>query len=71
MRTPTMLHVKSTSIFEWLFEADAGLEDFETCERLFSFTNLMARVTRHSVIHHLHQQLEWMINHWNAAFKSW
>ena len=30
MRTPTMLHVKSTSIFEWLFEADAGLEDFET-----------------------------------------
>lgn len=45
--------------------AQAGLEDFETCERLFSFTNGVAGVTRSATRFHRHQQLEWVIEQCN------
>ncbi|KAH8085297.1 hypothetical protein HD553DRAFT_271959 [Filobasidium floriforme] len=47
------------------FNAEAGLEDFETCERLFSYTNGVAGVTRSATRYHRHQQLEWVIEQWN------
>lgn len=44
----------------------AGLEDFEGCERLFSYTNGIAGVTRSATRYHRHQQLEWVIKQWNS-----
>lgn len=46
--------------------AVAGLEDFEGCERLFSYTNGIAGVTRSATRYHRHQQLEWVIRQWNS-----
>lgn len=43
----------------------SGLTNFEDCERVFSYTNKMAYVSRHTTAYHRHQQLEWCINHWN------
>lgn len=42
----------------------AGLEDFETCERIFSASNECARLTRHATAFHRHQSLD-------AHFKQW
>lgn len=41
-----------------LFKVGYGLEDFETCERFFSFLNLTARPLRHSSQFHRRQFLE-------------
>jgi Kyakuja-Dileera-Zisupton transposase len=41
-----------------LFKTGYGLEDFETCERFFSFLNLTARPLRHSSQFHRRQFLE-------------
>lgn len=46
---------------------ESGLSTFEDCERLFSFTNRMAGVSRHTTEFHRHQELEWMITYWNST----
>ncbi|KIJ30002.1 hypothetical protein M422DRAFT_187667, partial [Sphaerobolus stellatus SS14] len=41
-----------------------GLEDFECCERIFSFSNHLASCTRHSSKFHRHQGIEEHIRYW-------
>lgn len=41
-----------------------GLEDFECCERIFSFSNHLASCTRHSSKFHRHQGIEEHIQYW-------
>ena len=42
-----------------------GLEDFETCERVFSDSNRVAGRTRHASKFHRRQSMLNMINRWN------
>lgn len=42
-----------------------GLEDFETCERLFSISNGLARGTRHASPFHRYQAIEEFFRFWD------
>lgn len=44
----------------------AGLEDFETCERVFSASNECARTTRHATPFHRHQAIDLHFQQWDA-----
>lgn len=42
-----------------------GLEDFETCERVFSASNECARLTRHATKFHRHQSIDAHFHQWD------
>lgn len=46
--------------------AGAGLEDFEGCERVFSASNEVARLTRHATPFHRHQAIDAHFQHWDS-----
>ncbi|KAF8525693.1 hypothetical protein JB92DRAFT_2535410, partial [Gautieria morchelliformis] len=43
-----------------------GLEDLETCERVFSASNSVARLTRHATQFHRRQFIEMFFRQWDA-----
>ncbi len=47
-----------------LYREGAGKEDFEGCERFFSYTNGLASGTRLSTAFHRHQAIEGAVAHW-------
>lgn len=49
-----------------LYLPGAGLEDFETCERIFSSSNDCARITRHATDFHRHQRIDAHFRQWDA-----
>lgn len=42
-----------------------GIEDLETCERVFSASNLVARVTRHATAYHRRQFIDLFFRQWD------
>ena len=48
-----------------LYITDAGLEDFEACERVFSFSNLVAATVRNATAFHRHQAIEEVFKYWD------
>jgi Kyakuja-Dileera-Zisupton transposase len=42
-----------------------GLEDFEGCERIFSSSNFLARLTRHATHFHQHQSIDMRFSQWD------
>lgn len=49
-----------------LYVLGAGLEDFEGCERAFSASNEVARLTRHATAFHRHQAIDMHFRHWDT-----
>jgi Kyakuja-Dileera-Zisupton transposase len=43
-----------------------GLEDLETCERVFSASNAVARLTRHASPFHRHQYIDMHFHQWDS-----
>lgn len=61
-----------------LYVQGCGLEDFETCERVFSRSNALAGVTRHASTFHRRQLIHRWFETWNrekfaecSGFYSW
>lgn len=52
-------------LFHPLFQQGVGLEDLETCERVFSSSNSVARVIRHASHYHWSQFLDLHFMQWN------
>ena len=48
-----------------LYIAGTSLEDFETCERVFSLSNALASGTRHTSAFHRHQAIEQYFAFWD------
>jgi hypothetical protein len=48
-----------------MYISGVGLEDFETCERLFSISNALARGTRHASAFHQYQAIEEFFLFWD------
>lgn len=48
-----------------LYIPGVGLEDFETCERVFSQSNHLAAITRHASGFHRHQAIEEWAAFWD------
>jgi Kyakuja-Dileera-Zisupton transposase len=61
-------HNRRCQIF-WhpLFIYDVGLEDFETCERIFSASNHLASTTRYSTAFHRRQAIEEHFSYWDET----
>jgi Kyakuja-Dileera-Zisupton transposase len=49
-----------------LMAAGFGLEDLETCERVFSSSNSVARTTRHATSFHRKQFIDMHFQQWDA-----
>ena len=43
-----------------------GLEDLETCERVFAGSNAVARLTRHATAFHRRQFIDMYFRQWDA-----
>lgn len=57
-----------------MYISGIGLEDFETCEHLFSISNSLARDTRHASTFHHYQAIEEFFYFWDEdkyVCKSW
>ncbi|KIJ30837.1 hypothetical protein M422DRAFT_234713 [Sphaerobolus stellatus SS14] len=48
-----------------LYLTEMGLEDFEGCERVFSFSNHLAGTTRNATTFHRHQAIEEHFKYWD------
>jgi hypothetical protein len=48
-----------------LFRANLGLEDLESCERVFSSSNAVARIIRHASPFHWKQSIDLHFMQWN------
>lgn len=48
------------------YVSGTGIEDFETCERVFSASNECARLTRHATKFHRHQSIDAHYRQWDA-----
>jgi hypothetical protein len=48
-----------------LYVVGFGLEDFEGCERVFSSSNFLARLTRHATRFHRHQAMDMHFTQWD------
>ena len=48
-----------------LYVVGFGLEDFEGCERIFSSSNFLARLTRHATRFHRHQSMDMHFTQWD------
>ena len=48
-----------------LYVVGFGLEDFEGCERVFSSSNFLARLTRHAMRFHRHQAMDMHFAQWD------
>jgi hypothetical protein len=44
----------------------AGLEDFETCEWIFSQQNRSAHLFRHASAYHRHMTMDWFYRRWDS-----
>jgi Kyakuja-Dileera-Zisupton transposase len=52
--------------FHILMSEGYGLEDLETCERVFSASNAVARLTRHATQFHRRQFIDLFFRQWDA-----
>ncbi|KAF8479455.1 hypothetical protein JB92DRAFT_3277834 [Gautieria morchelliformis] len=52
--------------FHILMSPGFGLEDLETCERIFSSSNAVARLTRHATPFHRRQFIDMFLRQWDA-----
>ncbi|KAF8495027.1 hypothetical protein JB92DRAFT_3084857 [Gautieria morchelliformis] len=52
--------------FHVLMSSGFGLEDLETCERVFSASNAVARLTRHATPVHRRQLIDMYFQQWDA-----
>jgi Kyakuja-Dileera-Zisupton transposase len=52
--------------FHILMSPGFGLEDLETCERVFSGSNAVARLTRHATSFHRRQFIDMYFHQWDA-----
>ncbi|KIM74378.1 hypothetical protein PILCRDRAFT_828356 [Piloderma croceum F 1598] len=48
-----------------LYVVGFGIEDFEGCERIFSSSNFLARLTRHATRFHRHQSMDMHFTQWD------
>lgn len=48
-----------------LYTVGFGIEDHETCERVFSSSNFLARITRHATRFHRHQAIDMHFTQWD------
>jgi len=48
-----------------LYVVGFGIEDFEGCERVFSSSNFLARLTRHATQFHRHQAMDMHFTQWD------
>ena len=49
-----------------LMSSGFGLEDLETCERIFAGSNAVARLTRHATPFHRRQFIDMYFQQWDA-----